>query len=200
MKKFLKILLTISLFSALILSLIIFLVVRGYILWQRDFDKNLVEENIFALESGEEESTRKKVEDFTLSSENTDSLSLTKNEVSNLVLSVSREYLGNGVQVRRVYLVPNKSKWVFYLEFVYRDIPVWFSIDLNKDSMQTAQLYTTDLMIGPYSIGKYFNITDRINTGIANALLTVNENGFSGRYLENIELMEDSVVVKGSKY
>ncbi len=200
MKKFLKILLTISLFSALILSLIIFLVVRGYILWQRDFDKNLVEENIFALESGEEESTRKKVEDFTLSSENTDSLSLTKNEVSNLVLSVSREYLGNGVQVRRVYLVPNKSKWVFYLEFVYRDIPVWFSIDLNKDSMQTAQLYTTDLMIGPYSIGKYFNITDRINTGIANALLTVNENGFSGRYLENIEVMEDSVVVKGSKY
>jgi len=199
-KKFLKILLTISLFSALILSLIIFLVVRGYILWQRDFDKNLVEENIFALESGEEESTRKKVEDFTLSSENTDSLSLTKNEVSNLVLSVSREYLGNGVQVRRVYLVPNKSKWVFYLEFVYRDIPVWFSIDLNKDSMQTAQLYTTDLMIGPYSIGKYFNITDRINTGIANALLTVNENGFSGRYLENIEVMEDSVVVKGSKY
>ena len=56
------------------------------------------------------------------------------------------------------------------------------------------------MYFGPYEIGNIFNITDMINTGIADALLTVNENGFSGRYLENIELLEDKVVVKGSKY
>jgi hypothetical protein len=31
-------------------------------------------------------------------------------------------------------------------------------------------------------------------------MVTLNENGFVGRYLENIELLDDSVILKGSRY
>ena len=39
-----------------------------------------------------------------------------------------------------------------------------------------------------------------INKGIGEAIVTLNENGFVGRYIENIELLEDAMVLKGSRY
>lgn len=141
------------------------------------------------------EETAKKIVLFTLSDKDTEYLELTSYELGGLLLQVASSY-----PVEHIYIYPSLGVWKVYANVKYKNIPVWLSVDLNKDDMQTAQLYVTNVYFGPYEIGNIFNITDMINTGIADALLTVNENGFSGRYLENIELLEDKVVVKGSKY
>jgi hypothetical protein len=46
----------------------------------------------------------------------------------------------------------------------------------------------------------YPEILTKVNKGIAEALVTANENGFVGRVFENIELQENQLVVKGSLY
>ena len=66
--------------------------------------------------------------------------------------------------------------------------------------MQTAQLYITDIYVGPFSMRGYSKWVEKVNRGIADSIVTLNENGFVGRYLENIELLESNIVVKGSRY
>ncbi len=122
-------------------------------------------------------------------------MELKPNEFGGLAIQILNTY-----SVEEVYIYPTSGIWKIYVKTRLKSFPIWISIDLNKDSMQTAQLYVTNVSIGPYSVGQYFNIQESINTGIADALLTANENGFLGRYLENVELMEDLVVVKGSRY
>jgi hypothetical protein len=67
--------------------------------------------------------------------------------------------------------------------------------------MQTAQLYTTNFKVQGISVGNIFpSMVSSINQGIAEALVTVNENRFVGRKFENIELEDDQLIVKGSLY
>jgi hypothetical protein len=67
--------------------------------------------------------------------------------------------------------------------------------------MQTAQLYVTDFKMQGINIGRVFpSVISNINQGLAQALVTVNENRFVGRKFENIELQEDRMIVKGSLY
>lgn len=42
------------------------------------------------------------------------------------------------------------------------------------------------------------NILEKINKGISDALVLVSENGFLGKDIINIDLLFDSVVLKGS--
>jgi hypothetical protein len=191
-KKILKI-------SFLTLSTIILLVVLfsfwKYYSWEKEFEENMNKNNLVTAPYDRSEETAKKIVLFTLSDKDTEYLELTSYELGGLLLQVASSY-----PVEHIYIYPSLGVWKVYANVKYKNIPVWLSVDLNKDDMQTAQLYVTNVYFGPYEIGNIFNITDMINTGIADALLTVNENGFSGRYLENIELLEDKVVVKGSKY
>jgi hypothetical protein len=67
--------------------------------------------------------------------------------------------------------------------------------------MQTAQLYAIDFKIQGINVERMFpSVISNINQGIAQALVTVNENRFVGRKFENIELQEDQMIVKGSLY
>jgi len=199
-KKFLKISISIFFLFVLSIGLISFLLIRNYKNWESKFERNIYENNLAILPYESDGEIEMKIAKFTLSNENTESLVLSPYEFANLILLTSKGYFDKEFTVKRVYIEPENSRWNIYMEFVYRGYSIWFSVDLNKDDMQTAQLYITDIYIGNYSLGKYFNLVYQVNMGIANSLLTVNENGFSGRYLENIELMEDKIVVKGSRY
>ncbi|PKN02500.1 hypothetical protein CVU76_00455 [Candidatus Dojkabacteria bacterium HGW-Dojkabacteria-1] len=200
MKKFLKISISILLFFVLLTGLVSFLLIHNYNTWEKRFERNIYENNLAILPYESDGSVEMKIAKFTLSNENTESLILSPYELSNLILLTSKGYLDKEITVRRVYIEPGNFRWNIYMEFVYKRYSVWFSVDINKDDMQTVQLYITDIKLGNYSLGRYFDLVYQINTGIANSILTVNENGFSGRYLENIELMEDKIVVKGSRY
>lgn len=163
-------------------------------MWRNEFEKSIDKNNLITTPYTSDGSIEMKVAQFTLSDKNTEVLQLSPSEFGKLILVSSNN------SYYKIYIEPSEGVWKMYAEVVYKGIPIWLSTDLNKDNMQTAQLYVTNLHIGPYSVGKFFNIIEKVNTGIANTLLTVNENGFTGRYLENIELLEDGIVVKGSRY
>lgn len=200
MKKILKISISIFLLCVLLIAIVSFILVSNYKTWERRFERNINEYNLAILPYESDGSVEMKIAKFTLSNKNTESLILSPYEISSLILLTSKEYFDKDITVRRVYVEPGNFRWNIYMEFVYKKYSVWFSVDINKDDMQTAQFYITDIKLGNYSLGRYFDLVYQINTGIANSILTVNENGFSGRYLENIELMEDKIVVKGSRY
>lgn len=192
MKKVLKIF---FLILFVILLLIIVISSWRYYSWKSMFESDIVMNNLVEIPSERSEELSKKIAIFALSDMDNEYLELTPYEFALLISEISTSY-----PIKQVYIDPGLGIWTVYAKIEYLNIPIWLSLDLNKDNMQTAQLYVTDVYLGPYPIGNIFNITEQINTGIADALLTVNENGFSGRYFENIELLEDKIVVKGSKY
>jgi len=72
-------------------------------------------------------------------------------------------------------------------------------ITLQKDNIETAQVYSTDFAIANFSlneIGIEF-FTNKINQGLSDSLLLVNENSYSGRVYKNIELDNEGMVIKG---
>lgn len=200
MKRFFKFLFLSILILAILLLGAILLFVNRYKAWERDFEQGFVSENLVVFEDPLNQEIEEKIVRFTLSPESTDSLILTTQEVGELTLVVLQDYLKDDIQVSKIYIEPHSGVWDIYAKVNYRKLSLWISVDVNKDNMQTAQLYITDVKVGPFSIGKVGSTVGRINSGIANSLLTVNENGFSGRYLENIELLEDSLVIKGYRY
>ncbi len=197
MKKFLKVvLLTIFTISALVTITVILLLVR-YNNWTKDFESNLKVENLVVKDTSLSEEVVSQISSFTLSQENTESLSLSTEQFGYIVLNVLNEYLGEGISVEKIYIEPSTGNWNIYIQANYKKISPWIWISLKKDNVQSAQLYISQFNIGPYSFNRF---VEEINDGIANGLVTVNENGFTGRYLENIELLEESIVVKGSRY
>lgn len=200
MKRFFKFLFLLILISAILLLGAVFLFINRYNTWEKEFEQSLVSSNLVIPGNPLEQDIEEKIVRFTLSAESTDSLVLTTREVGELTLVVLQDYLKEDIQVSKIYIEPNSRVWNIYAKVDYRKLSLWMSVDVNKDNMQTAQLYITEVKIGPYSIGRVGNMIEMINSGIANSLLTVNENGFSGRYLENIELLEDALVIKGYRY
>ncbi|MDX9738788.1 MAG: hypothetical protein RBT33_00280 [Candidatus Dojkabacteria bacterium] len=200
MKRFFKFLFLLILISAILLLGAVFLFINRYNTWEKEFEQSLVSSNLVIPGNPLEQDIEEKIVRFTLSAESTDSLVLTTREVGELTLVVLQDYLKEDIQVSKIYIEPNSRVWNIYAKVNYRKLSLWMSVDVNKDNMQTAQLYITEVKIGPYSIGRVGNMIEMINSGIANSLLTVNENGFSGRYLENIELLEDALVIKGYRY
>jgi hypothetical protein len=73
-------------------------------------------------------------------------------------------------------------------------------LDIVKDSRETAELYSRNIYLGDMKVPSFLskNILEKINKGISDALVLVLENGFLGKDIINIDLLFDSVVLKGS--
>lgn len=176
----------------------VFLKYRG---WEKEFDSQIQSEYIIDSQVIKSKEFNKKITQFSLSLEDTQFLELNVQEIGSIVLSVLESYVGEDLEIEEMYISPSDSLWYIYVKVRYQDISVWISTDINKDQIQSAQIYVTDIKIGPFSISKFNTAwVDLINSGIGDSIVTLNENGLVGRYIENIELREDSVVLKGSRY
>jgi hypothetical protein len=200
MKKLLVVISIIILIPLIILlSALVYIKVK-YNAWEKDFESSIVQEYHITSEKREDFELEVKFIEFTLSNSPTETLEISVEETGSLIFSLLKRYTGENLKLTEVYIKPSFSTWEIYAKFRYKRQSYWVSIDLNKDRMQTAQLYVTDFKLGPYSVNRYYDLTERINNGISNAILTANENGFTGRYLENIELLENSIIIKGARY
>ncbi len=195
-------------FSILIFfGVIVFLVllVIGYIFlryrsWEKEFEGNIQSEYLIDEESIKKVDLNEKVSDFALSMSDTEFLELNVQEVGSVLFSVLDSNIGENANLQKIYIAPSESKWLIHANLKYQDFSVWVSTDLNKDDIQSAQIYITEINVGPFSVGEYINWIDRINKGIGESIVTLNENGLVGRYIDNIELLDESVVLKGSRY
>jgi hypothetical protein len=183
-------------FASLFLFLIASLITR-YLIWQGHFESN-INQLVCVSNSSEDVSFDKKVEDFVLSSDKTSFIELTPADVVSLLKNTSKS---DDIQINDLCAIPDNGQWRLYIRATIQGVIMpWLGIDVAKDNMETAQLYISDIYIGDWEVPKRIanGIEQRVNMGISDALVLVNENNFLGRKIENIELLKEKVVIKGS--
>ena len=168
--------------------------------WEKSFEQDINIDNLIDQDIAKSTDSGAKISTFALSAEDVEFLQLDISEIGSEIYNTLDSYLGEKLNLEKIYILPSNSKWVIYSQVRYEKFLIWFSFDVNKDSIQSAQIYVTQINIGPFRISKYVNWVDAVNTGIADSIITLNENGLVGRYIENIELLNNSVVLKGSRY
>lgn len=187
---------SILIFISVFLFIFSFLIMR-YIRWENEFEKDinqdmLVEEYYSDIDV--------LLTTFTLNTDDTAYLELSPKQLGSVLFKNISEYLNSDINIKKVYIEADNRQWNIYGKIYWKNIHAWVYMGVFKDNIQTAQIYFKNIYIGPYMIDNIFNIKEKINDGYSNTLVTVNENGFLGRYLENIELLKDRVVIKGSRY
>lgn len=198
-KPFQSILIVISIVVIGILILLGLMLLK-YRSWENNFEKGMNTNYVIDQEVAKTTDLGEKISTFALSTKDVEFLELNVSEIGSEIFNTLDSYLGEKVSLEKIYIVPSDSKWVIYFKTKYERFSVWFSLDVNKDSIQSAQIYITQINVGPFKISDYTDWVDAINTGIADSIVTLNENGLVGRYIENIELLSNSIVLKGSRY
>jgi len=106
----------------------------------------------------------------------------------------------SGLDVQDVCLVSDKGVWKVYAHSKIRSLQLpWVGVDIVKDNRETAELYSKNIYIGDMKVPEVLSRKplEKINKGISDALILVTENGFLGKTIENIDLLKDSIVIKG---
>lgn len=194
MKKFLKIFFLIL--FLLVLAALVYPVV-SYFLWQKNFQTQIPQMKCTS-NITQEINLDSKFKDFVLSSESVTSTELSEDEVLTLLKSTN---ILNGANIQNICLTPSKGVWTLYLKITIENVAMpWIRLDIAKDEMETAQLYVKNIYIGGFLLPEKIvgNIKTQINKGISDALTLVNENNFIGRKIQNIELLDSTIVVKGA--
>lgn len=183
-----------------------FLLFLGYIFlkyraWEKDFNSNIKKEYVIEKAGIKSKEFNEKISKFSLSLEETAYLELDVQDIGGIIFSVLDSYVNENLKIEDMYILPSNSKWLVYVKIKYQDFSGWISTDINKDEVMSAQVYISDIWVGPFQISNInSNLVNTINNGIGDSIVTLNENGLVGRYIENIELTDDSVVLKGSRY
>lgn len=179
--------------------------IRRYARWkENDFENqaSLICLNTLYEEKGVEEfeeEVEEKIKTFTLSDSRTDFVVLTKEEVLHVVSTNIQS--GESIVIKDLCLLPAQGVWQLYIKYEYGNITLpWIVMDVVKDSRETAELYISNIWIGDTSLPGFLErkIIVETNRGISDAVIMLNENRFLGRVVENIELLDERVVFKGS--
>lgn len=205
MRKFIKIagIILLVLFSLIVISLVVILLKAKS--WRDSFESSIQDEYAITSITASNDLLNAKIEEYILSEDSTDFIEYTPAEISQFLFNIFSEMTVNtSIEVLKVYSQPGKNLWEEYILLRFNNsdtLRFWLQMDVTKDDMQTAQLYVNNITINGFDVDKiYPAILSKINQGIAEALVTANENGFVGRMLDNIELEEESIVIKGSEY
>jgi Na+-transporting methylmalonyl-CoA/oxaloacetate decarboxylase gamma subunit len=208
MKKVFKILGVVFLtLLILLLSVMLFLAIKSNS-WKKEFQSNVNSQytaSSVTEDSEKEKQLNEKIEKYVMNEEDISFVSFTPAEIAQVVYnSLSEMTEDTGLDISNVYIEPSENLWEICALVRSKDLfnlNTWICTDISKDSMQTAQLYAIDFKIQGINVERMFpSVISNINQGIAQALVTVNENRFVGRKFENIELQEDQMIVKGSLY
>lgn len=205
MGKFFKILGIIFFTISILFVLAILILLIKFNIWEREFVANINPDNMATEAAQPEEMIIEKIEDYVISGEIVEFISFSPKQIAKIIYGSISEMLGESdIKVTNIYIEPSLGTWQVCARGQskrFDRINLWICADVTKDNMQTAQLYLSDLYIQGLSIGKIYKpLLVEINQGIAEALVTANENGFVGRIFQNIEFLENEVIIKGALY
>jgi len=190
----------------LFLSIIILLVVLGfvsYFKYSKWEDEELSKQNLTCMSDIVVESftIEDKIKKFTLSDTRTDFIVLTETEMLYLLKENFTEE-GGDISVENICLKPSQGVWQLYLKTKYKEISIpWLVLDIVKDNVETAEIYVRKVYIGSLNLPGFLEakLKGDLNRGISDGIIMLNENNFLGRRIDNIELLEDRVVFKGTR-
>jgi len=141
-----------------------------------------------------------KIKKFVLSNTRTDFIVLTEEEMLHLFTDNFMEE-GN-IKTEDICLKPSKGVWQLYLKSKYKKISLpWLVLDIVKDNIKTAEVYVREVHVGDLEFPTFLQsrVREDLNRGISDGIIMLNENNFLGRRIDNIELLEDKVVFKGTR-
>lgn len=196
-----KLLLIFCIILLIIMSFIGYLFVR-YSSWIKGFESNT---NIICisdeeeLDQSEELNISEKIKDFVLSDYFSEFVTFTKKEI--LIILYDSINSSSELDIQDICLDSQKGIWKLFIHSKFNNIQLpWLGLDIVKDSRETAELYSRNIYLGDMKVPLFLskNILEKINKGISDALVLVLENGFLGKDIINIDLLFDSVVLKGS--
>jgi hypothetical protein len=206
-KKIFKTLLLLFLFVVITLVVVGFVSYIKYSKWE---DDELSKQNITCMSDIPDRSSDEgdlqvviedKIKKFTLSDTRTDFIVLTESEMLYLLSENFIEKEGD-ISVEDICLKPSQGVWQLYLKAKYKGIPIpWLILDIVKDNIETAEVYVGQLHVGGLELPKFLESRLRgdLNRGISDGIIMLNENNFLGRRIDNIELLEDRIVFKGTR-
>ena len=179
-----------------------------YNVWVAEFwtdnQKNVVDFNDSEQIKVLSNQTESKITIFSESTKKNDFIELNLTESAYLIGNNINKFSPSFLKVSKIVIEPQDNQkdniWDIYLLFETPKIKnISVKITLQKDNIETAQVYSTDFAIANFSlneIGIEF-FTNKINQGLSDSLLLVNENSYSGRVYKNIELDNEGMVIKG---
>jgi len=141
-----------------------------------------------------------RVKNFVLSGGKTEFMTFTRKELLSILRNSIKE--SDTVQVEDMCLTSERGMWKVYIhpKVGVLQFP-WIGVDIVKDERETAELYSRNVYIGDIGVPKDVvrRFLGEMNKGFSDGLLLVIENNFLGKSIQNIELLGDSVVIKGVK-
>lgn len=148
----------------------------------------------------EREVIDEKINTFSNSLDDVETITFSSDEALLIIGSELDEALPDGFSVDYVYSETERGKWLIYIKLDYQDHPLpWLIVQVEKEEYETADLYFSDIFVGQFSFYNYGlkQVIQDINDGYKDSLYKVNDGQFSGRRLENIELEDDEMIIKG---
>ena len=141
-----------------------------------------------------------KIKKFVLSDTKTDFIVLTEEEMLYL-LSENFTEVGD-IKVEDICIKPSEGVWQLYLKSKYKKMSLpWLVLDIVKDNIETAEVYIREVHMGDLELPSFLEARVRgdFNRGISDGIIMLNENDFLGRRIDNIELLEDRLIFKGTR-
>lgn len=194
-----------SLFLIVILSLIFLWVIvfREYRKWEGAFELERFEKDYITLDNTSIKNTvDEKLKNFAKSNAKVDFVEITDKEFMYLVGESLNKSLPLEVTYQRGYVESEEGIWHLYIKTERKGFEFpWIVLSVVKDNTESPEIYIQSMSLGNFDFTDYGAriVIDRINKGIRDAILLVNESDFTGRVFRNIELEKGKMTIKGEK-
>jgi hypothetical protein len=190
----------------LVIGLVFFFVFKAeYGKWESVFESNKLSTDYVLIEGdaskAERDSIASKIEAFTKSEKDVEVIELSVRESLVMFGDELSNSLPENFTIYRMYSQTEKNDWYVFMQLKWgENVLPWVSIRIEKDDIETAQVYVSELLVGNINLDSFglSQFRHSINEGISTALVLVNQNNFTGRRFSNIELEQEKVVLKGT--
>ncbi len=192
----------VSLFFAIIITLLIlsYLVYTNYSKWTVEFeDSHLSTDYIQIPDDNYEKKITAKIEKYSKSTDIIDYIEFTNEEFSYLFSKSVQSSLPEYMSINKTISSFNNNTLSIFMNInVLKNQSIWFRFDITKDVGEGYEIFLSDMYIADYSFNEYGmrKIVVDINTALSDTLKLINDNEFSIRVLQNIELTSKSVIFK----
>lgn len=180
----------------------------SYRKWTADFESDVVAKSMVVVDvesfqyDDERESTQIKIDRFIDGSEQVDFVEFTDVEVAVLFADMLSRSLPEYLSLDKLYLDSAEGKWNLYIELRNGQVklPIIHFV-IVKDQLESVELFIEQINVGPFNLKLigFEALRHNINKAYYDAVLSVNDNKFGTHTIENIELEEDSLIIKGRR-
>lgn len=189
--------------SITLVSILLFFVIRSnYMSWERKFEDSHLSTDYVKIEKSMVGDVDKLVVSFKESKKDIDFIEIDRSLFTNLLATNINENMPSNIRIKKGYVEASKGFWkIYYLTSVPILGDVWIYFDLNKDTVESTDVYITDMKLGNLSVRDWGgdSVISSVNNGIKEAMILITQKDFTGRTIRNIELDTESLIIKGEK-